>query len=631
MYRVLLLNLPFADVNLPSIALTQLKYVTEQAHPNAVDVRVVNLNHEFARYFGLENYDEVALGFQHHPSGLGDWIFRRAAFPDVRDNAEEYFRRYYPRAAAGARVTRDVILEKRSGIEDFFLRMIAEYGAAEADLVGLTSMFSQNLACFAFARILKTVNPGVCVAIGGANCENPMGLEIVEHVEAVDVVFSGPSLVSFPRFVGSRLGGDDEPFPAIAGAFSKRDRRQREGGSGSTAVATASPVAVIGEELDINVRIPLDYDDFIASYERFFPGSASGPSLTFETSRGCWWGEKSHCTFCGLNGLSMNYRAMAPALALEQFASLFAYAPHVSRYQCVDNILPRNYLKDVLPQLHPPENASIFYEVKADLAEADVRTLAGAKVDTIQPGIEALASSTLKLMRKGTTAFQNIALLKHCVAYAVRPQWNLLVGFPGEHEDVFAKYARDLPLLVHLEPPSGVFPVRFDRFSPYFNEAAAYGLELEPYDFYAMTYPFPEDSLGRLAFYFMDKNYEAEYFVEMVGWLGQLRAQVAAWNGRWQHGFDERPRLELAASGGRTVVVDTRGAQRAEHALTDSGLAILKHLKTQSARERLASAFPEIPRDVLEREIGNLREAGLVFEEADRLMSLVLDAPSTTG
>lgn len=629
MYRVLLLNLPFADVNLPSIALTQLKYVTERAHPNAVDVRIVNLNHEFAQYFGPQNYDEVALGFQHHPSGLGDWIFRRAAFPDARDNTEEYFGRYYARAGSGALVTREVILEKRLGIEDFFLRMIGKYRAAEADLVGLTSMFSQNLACFAFARILKTVNPEVCVVLGGANCESPMGLEIVEHVEAVDAVFSGPSLVSFPRFVGSRLQGEREPVP-IAGAFSKRDRVRREGGSASTAVATASPAAPIGEELDINVRVPLDYDDFIASFEHFFPDSASGPSLTFETSRGCWWGEKSHCTFCGLNGLSMNYRAMAPALALEQFESLFSYAPRVSRYQCVDNILPRNYLKDVLPHVRPPENVSLFYEVKADLSEADVRTLARARVDKIQPGIEALASSTLKLMKKGTTAFQNIALLKHCIACAVRPAWNLLVGFPGEHEDVFEKYARDLPLLVHLEPPSGVFPVRFDRFSPYFNEAEAYGLELEPYDFYAMTYPFPEDSLSRLAFYFMDKNYEAEYFVEMVGWLSQLRAQVAAWNGRWQRGFAERPRLELTTKDGRTAVLDTRGAQPAEHELTASGAAILEHLKTQSPRDRIAPALPGIPRDVVEAEIRNLERAGLVFEEGGRLMSLVLDEPSTT-
>ena len=26
--------------------------------------------------------------------------------------------------------------------------------------------------------------------------------------------------------------------------------------------------------------------------------------ILFESARGCWWGEKQHCTFCGLNGSS---------------------------------------------------------------------------------------------------------------------------------------------------------------------------------------------------------------------------------------------------------------------------------------------------------------------------------------
>lgn len=36
------------------------------------------------------------------------------------------------------------------------------------------------------------------------------------------------------------------------------------------------------------------------------------PQIPVETSRGCWWGEKHHCTFCGLNGLSMTSRNRSP-------------------------------------------------------------------------------------------------------------------------------------------------------------------------------------------------------------------------------------------------------------------------------------------------------------------------------
>ena len=39
------------------------------------------------------------------------------------------------------------------------------------------------------------------------------------------------------------------------------------------------------------------------------------PVDVVETSRGCWWGERSHCTFCGLNGMGMTYRSKNSVLA----------------------------------------------------------------------------------------------------------------------------------------------------------------------------------------------------------------------------------------------------------------------------------------------------------------------------
>ena len=40
------------------------------------------------------------------------------------------------------------------------------------------------------------------------------------------------------------------------------------------------------------------------------------PALLAESSRGCWWGEKFHCTFCGLNGAGMKYRSKSPERVL---------------------------------------------------------------------------------------------------------------------------------------------------------------------------------------------------------------------------------------------------------------------------------------------------------------------------
>src|SRR6185295_14313660 len=98
------------------------------------------------------------------------------------------------------------------------------------------------------------------------------------------------------------------------------------------------PLSVIGDELDIEALIDLDYAPYLKAVEKNFPDKDIKPVLLFETSRGCWWGEKAHCTFCGLNGQTMNYRAMSPQKALEQFEKLFSYAADCSRFSCVDNI-----------------------------------------------------------------------------------------------------------------------------------------------------------------------------------------------------------------------------------------------------------------------------------------------------
>jgi len=74
--------------------------------------------------------------------------------------------------------------------------------------------------------------------------------------------------------------------------------------------------------------------------------------------------------------------------------------------------MPKSYLREVFPNLHTPENLTIFYEVKADLSDADLAVLAEARVHSLQPGIEALATSTLKLMKKGTSGSGNVRFLQ---------------------------------------------------------------------------------------------------------------------------------------------------------------------------------------------------------------------------
>jgi ribosomal peptide maturation radical SAM protein 1 len=357
--------------------------------------------------------------------------------------------------------------------------------------------------------------------------------------------------------------------------------------------------------------------------EKNFPNGEVKPTLLFETSRGCWWGEKSHCTFCGLNGQTMNFREMKPEKALTLIESLFKYSPNIEWYEAVDNIMPKRYPKEVFAALNPPPNASIFYEVKADLTEEEFAILSKARVKVVQPGIESLATSTLKLMRKGTSAYRNVTFLKHCIQYDIVPQWNILVGFPGEGEEVYKKYVDDIPWLTHLYPPSGVFPVRFDRYSPYFVQAQQYGLDLHPLDFYSLIYPFESGTLSKLAYYFEDHNVHAAYRVEMTAWIDQMRKRVDAWIERWSE-QSKLPHPQLYFKDNSTVVYDSRSRRVIEHQVGPIGKRVLERLASPISREDLAKSMDDLSGFDPQRELAFLQYRGLIFQEGNRYLSLVL-------
>lgn len=612
MYKIALINMPFADLQMPSIALTQLKAVLEQSFKDQVSVNIYYLSHDFARYLGLELYDRITGSTDSQNAGLGDWFFRQAAFPAQTNNAGMYLSRYFPFHTQEMNTLKSRILEKRRGLEHFLDTLISKYALDEVQLVGFTSMFMQSAAAFSLARRLKEGPSKPIIVMGGANCETPMGQVIIKEVTPVDYVFSGPALKSFPEFVQQCLDQDLSKAGSIKGVFTKRNY-----------IFQTGPDA-IGEELSIDVPIELDYREFLDTLTENFPDGEIDPILLFETSRGCWWGERAHCTFCGLNGVSMAYRAMSPDRALKQFDSLFEFAPRVSRMDAVDNILPKSYFHDVLPYMKTPENLSLFYEVKADLSESDVQMLAKARVKIIQPGIESLATSTLKLMKKGTSAFRNLALLKFCAMYDIEPAWNLLIGFPGEGADVYRKYIDDLPLLTHLSPPSGVYPVRFDRYSPYFMKSKEFGLDLHPLDYYSLIYPFPGEQLNNMAYYFSDVNIGAEYAQTVSQWIGKIREKVDFWFESWKLDDDSHPELLLYKDGDQNMIRDSRSGELKEYPIGEVSARILNLLSDTKRMGDVANEF----RDVLDfdaaKEIADLREKGLLFHEDSRFISLVL-------
>jgi ribosomal peptide maturation radical SAM protein 1 len=168
------------------------------------------------------------------------------------------------------------------------------------------------------------------------------------------------------------------------------------------------------------------FDEYFRRLEKSPLATTILPQIPFETSRGCWWGMKAHCTFCGLNGLDMKFRSKSPARVVDELSAQAARHA-VLDFTAVDNILDMKYFATLLPDLAARKlDFGFFYETKSNLKEAQVVALEAAGVRAIQPGIESLSTPTLALMRKGVTAIQNIRLLKWCAMHGVRVVWNLL-------------------------------------------------------------------------------------------------------------------------------------------------------------------------------------------------------------
>jgi ribosomal peptide maturation radical SAM protein 1 len=183
-----------------------------------------------------------------------------------------------------------------------------------------------------------------------------------------------------------------------------------------------------------------NYADYFSSIKRNkIEDSFFRAEVPFETARGCWWGEKHHCTFCGLNGQGMPFRSKSPDRVLGELRELSRRHPK-RRFAITDNILDMKYFKTLLPSLAKEKLLSgAFWEIKANVTFTHLKLLRDAGISRVQPGIESFSSHALSLMKKGVRPIQNIQLLVDCQALGIEPGWNVLWGFPGETAEEYTE------------------------------------------------------------------------------------------------------------------------------------------------------------------------------------------------
>jgi ribosomal peptide maturation radical SAM protein 1 len=294
-----------------------------------------------------------------------------------------------------------------------------------------------------------------------------------------------------------------------------------------------------------------DYTDFFASVKASKLSPDLRPAMLIETARGCWWGAKNHCTFCGLNGETMVFRAKSTPRVLGEIERQLEQHG-IRHFTAVDNIISHDYFRTLLPALKERAlGVTFFYEIKSNLRRDQVKLMREAGIVAVQPGIESLSSHVLQLMKKGVTAIQNIALLKWCREFGIECAWNLLYGFPGETAEDYEVTARYASAIPHLRAPGAVAPIRLDRFSPNFNQADHFGIvDIKPFSLYRFVYPLTNEGVANVAYFF---EYQHRDGRKPESYVRPALDQIAIW--KENKGGDLARRYDQDAE---LMVVDTR-------------------------------------------------------------------------
>ena len=582
--------MPFGTLERASIAAAMI-----QGHLKAAGSRchVDYANLRFAERIGIVAYDFFSRRTD-ATDLIGEWLFSESAF-GKRHRAGRFLEEYIARQAKsytlltsvfGCRSTAELerVLNRFVAEASRFVDEVAQHVLRmDPDIVGATTIFQQNTASIALLRRIKDLRPTVTTILGGANCEEPMGSALEKICPWIDVVHKG------------RVEGHLNRLFDLEGA---------------------------DPDSEANAVYP-DLSGYFDQLEASGVSQYIHPALPIEMSTGCWYGEKQHCTFCGLNANNMRFKFRDAGDVLDEL-KVQSKTYKLNKFMAVDNIIALNYFDTLLPMiLKDGLDIHMFVETKANLKTWQVDLMAEAGFDWIQPGIESLDNDKLKRFKKGTDLKTNLTLLKLSMERGIVASWLLLVNDPGEDPDEYRRMAALFPKLTHLQPPANIVRIRFDRYSPYHARHSEFGLNLEPY--HAYSYVYPEDAdLNDLAYYFED------YGHERVDWqrpeMQELHNQFINWTNTFYGVANGQPR-ELKANAKLTldpatgVIVDTRRREMGKKYRVGAKLVeILEAVHEGMPKVRFRELYGGV-------DISALLDRGLIIDTGDHYLSLATYPP----
>lgn len=432
--NILLVSMPFAGTNIPSIQLAVLEsYLKERD----IDIKTKHLYLKTAEFYGIKNYNYLI--FPPNDSYTAQLVFSRYVFPDHWSKNEEKFKQYFNGKKLKNNKSNEIFnFESYVQKTDIFYNwVINNLEWKNHDIIGFTLNYGQFLPSLAIAKKIKEFDPEKKIILGGSRTVDNLGVNVLESFNYIDFIVSGDGEESLYRLLK-----DFRNYESIPGLIYRKNGKVCWNDIDNSIELNEQPIPAFNsffEELNSS-------SDEVQQYFQYFG------YIPVEISRGCWWNK---CSFCNLNLQHQKYREKCIDKIVEELQFL-SDNYKILNFQFIGNTLPAKNCKDLFTKIISlGRDFNIITEARADhLKNEDYVLLKEAGFTTIQTGIESFSSSYLRKMMKGTRVIDNIAALKFSKENGIMNKYNLIVDYPNEESVDFEETKNSIKILKHyLEPP----------------------------------------------------------------------------------------------------------------------------------------------------------------------------------
>ena len=608
--KIALVSAPWPLFNRPSVQIGTLKSYLESQFPDLkVDAHHIYL--EVAARIGYPLYQPIS-----ERTWLAETIYGALLYPQRLKSIKKLFQRQAAGYPALQKVDFEELTAKVAATSNAFINSVEWQSYL---LAGFSMCLCQLTASLYFIKQLKRKSPKLTIVVGGSMFAGESIHPIFGVFPEIDFVVHGEGEVPLSRLVHHLIGSRKSTgMPHISGVVSPESVKAKK----SIAFNQLNNLAALP---------PPDYNDYFNLLKSLGPPKTFFPALPMELSRGCWWQRSSRsdgfagCAFCNLNLQWDGYRSKNPSKAVSEIDRLTTKHKTLT-VAFVDNLLPSKGSGSIFKTLGKlDKDLRLFGEIRASTPKRVLAAMQAAGMQEVQIGIEALSTRLLNRLNKGTTAIENLEIMKHCEALDIVNSSNLLIYFPGsDHQDV-AETLRCLEFALPFRPLKTVrFWLGFG--SPVWHNPKAFGLKA------VFNHPnygaiFPAEICRALQFpiqsYRADRGHQKKLWQPVIKKLKEWAKIYTELNQGLSAG-----RI-LSYRDGRDFLIIHQKRFRSEpltHRLEGMSRAIYLFCEHHRSIKNIVNRFPKVPQDNILPFLKIMVSKKLMFEENGKYLSLAVSA-----